>query len=84
MKEGRNRKEKMTSRVVCRRRRDELGGRRRRPWRGDCDEERADPLVISSISKLKLSGDLVVACSFNAFFRNATKKEAAGAARGGC
>jgi len=25
-----------------------------------------------------------VACSFDAFFRNATKKEAAGAARGGC
>ena len=31
-----------------------------------------------------MSGHLAVACSFNAFFRNATKKEAAGAARGGC
>jgi len=54
------------------------------PWRGDSDEERADPPVVSSISKLKLSRDLAVACSFNAFFRNATKKEAAGAARDGC
>ena len=32
MKEGRNREEKMTSRVVRRRRRVELGGWHRRPW----------------------------------------------------
>ena len=36
--------------------------------------------VVSSISKLKLSSDLAVACSFDSFFRNATKKEAAGVA----
>jgi len=35
--------------------------------------------VVSSISKLKLSSDLAVACSFDSF-RNATKKEAAGVA----
>jgi len=51
---------------------------------GDCEDERADSPGVSSISKLKLSRDLAVACSFDAFFRNATKKEAAGAARGGC
>jgi len=51
---------------------------------GDCDEERADQLIVSSVSKLRMSGHLAVACSFNAFFRNATKKEAAAAVRGGC
>jgi len=50
---------------------------------GDYEEERAEPPVVPSLSKLKLSGNLAAAYSFDAFFRNAAEKKAAAAGGGG-
>jgi len=50
---------------------------------GDYEEERAEPPVVPSLSKLKLSGNLAAAYSFDAFFRNAAEKKAAAAAAAG-
>jgi hypothetical protein len=49
---------------------------------GHYEEERAEPPVVPSLSKLKLYGNLVAAYSFDAFFLNATEKKAAAAAAG--
>ncbi|CAO2161475.1 unnamed protein product [Urochloa humidicola] len=49
-------------------------------------EDRAEPPpppAVPSLSKLKLSGNLAAAYSFDAFFRNAAEKKAAAAAGGG-
>ncbi|CAO2199461.1 unnamed protein product [Urochloa humidicola] len=49
-------------------------------------EDRAEPPPppsVPSLSKLKLSGNLAAAYSFDAFFRNAAEKKAAAAAAGG-
>jgi len=47
-------------------------------------EERTEPPpAIPSLSKLKLSGNLAAAYSFDAFFRNAAEKKAGAAAGGG-
>jgi len=50
---------------------------------GDFGEELAEPPVVPSLSKLKLSGNLAAAYSFDAFFRNAAEKKAAAAAAAG-
>ncbi|PUZ58571.1 hypothetical protein GQ55_5G519800 [Panicum hallii var. hallii] len=50
---------------------------------GDYEEERAEQPVVPSLSKLKLSGNLAAAYSFDAFFRNAAEKKAAAAAAAG-
>lgn len=50
---------------------------------GDYEEERTEPPVVPSLSKLKLSGNLAAAYSFDAFFRNAAEKKASAAAGGG-
>ena len=50
---------------------------------GDFGEELAEPPVVPSLSKLKLSGNLAAAYSFDAFFRNAAEKKAAAAGGGG-
>jgi hypothetical protein len=49
---------------------------------GDYEEECAEPPVVPSLGKLKLSGNLAAAYSFDAFFRNAAENKATTAAAG--
>ncbi|KAF8714357.1 hypothetical protein HU200_027823 [Digitaria exilis] len=51
--------------------------------RADYEEDRPEPPAVPSLSKLKLSGNLAAAYSFDAFFRSAAEKKAATAAAGG-